>query len=104
MATGLEPAGAFIGASLAHEPGAELPLDGADVATGEIALRSKIIFCKLVKASPPCFCVAASTAACIASRGADTGAVMDRVPGADWESFSPGLEGESEDGEGDWAI
>lgn len=55
---------------------AELPLPGPEV--GGRVFRSEIIFCKLARASPPvcnlCFSVAASTAASIAVRGADTAA------------------------------
>jgi hypothetical protein len=46
-----------------------------------MALRSEIIFCKLLKASPPpaacCFLLAASLAACRAVFGADTAACKD---------------------------
>lgn len=57
-------------------------------------MRSEIIFCRLAKASPPdkalCFLVAASTAASMAVRGADTGAVIDRVAGAGCDNGLPG--------------
>jgi len=59
------------------------------VPTGEMAFKSEIIFCRLVKASPPpiseCFLCAASKAASRAVRGGETcacntrGADSDRV-------------------------
>ncbi len=80
---GVTCAGASLLALADLEPDADPQLDGAETADdGEIALRSDIIFCRLDRASPPdialCFCVAASTAASMAVRGAETGAVIFR--------------------------
>jgi hypothetical protein len=56
----------------------ELDVDGVAVALGEMDFKSVIIFCRLLRASPPvmavCFLVAALTAASIAVNGAETGA------------------------------
>lgn len=58
------------------DPGWDVAVDGPDVFG--IAFISEIILCRFAKTSPPpillCFFEAASTAASIAVRGADTGA------------------------------
>lgn len=68
---------------LADRDPLELEVEGAEAA-GRV-LRSDIIFWRLARASPPeravCFLVAASTAASMAVRGAETAACMER--GAD---------------------
>jgi hypothetical protein len=70
------------------EPGCD-PDEAGPLVLG-IDFMSEMIFCRLANTSPPpivlCFFEAASTAASIAVRGAETAVWIERGVGADWES------------------